>query len=454
MDAIRSFARHIAGTEFGDLPDAAVEAAKTFILDGFGVGLAGSRGPFVQEMISSLEDSGSDGRASLWAHPDIASSASNAAMINGYQMHNSEFDCIHEAAVVHAVTCPLAAASAVAERDGGVDGAAFLTAIAVAVDTAAGLGVAAENGLRFFRPATAGLFGGVAAIGKLKGFDEDTLTAAFGLALGQVSGTMQPHSEGSPMLGMQMGFSARNAVTAADMAGQGISSIENVLEGRFGYFNMIESEHDIGSVTATLGKVWRIAEMAHKPFPSGRATHGIVDALLQLRAEHNLSADAVARVRAEVPSLTHHLVGRPIKDDMDVNYARLCGSYVGARILLRGALDMTDFLPGELSDPANLDLGRRIEVAVDDNPDPNALSPVTVTIELKSGENLRKSVTDVYGAPGNPMSSSAHLAKFRANWEFGGAHLREENREKLIDWASALESAGDVRDGLKMLSES
>ena len=44
MDAIAAFADHVVRTGFQDLPGDAVKAAKTFILDTLGVGMAGSSG--------------------------------------------------------------------------------------------------------------------------------------------------------------------------------------------------------------------------------------------------------------------------------------------------------------------------------------------------------------------------------------------------------------------------
>jgi hypothetical protein len=35
---------------------------------------------------------------------------------------------------------------------------------------------------------------------------------------------------------------------------------------------MIEAKGDLDRVLGDVGKVWRITEVAHKPFPSGRAT--------------------------------------------------------------------------------------------------------------------------------------------------------------------------------------
>ncbi len=90
-----------------------------------------------------------------------------------------------------------------------MEGARFLTALAVGVDVATLIGIATDSPVRFFRPATAGGFGAVAAIAHLAGFDEETTRSAFGHMYGQTSGTLQPHLEGSPLLGLQIGFNAR-----------------------------------------------------------------------------------------------------------------------------------------------------------------------------------------------------------------------------------------------------
>ena len=41
-------------------------------------------------------------------------------------------------------------------------------------------------------------------------------------------------------------------------------------------------------VLRDLGKVWRISEVAHKPFPCGRATHGVLDGVLRAAAPARL----------------------------------------------------------------------------------------------------------------------------------------------------------------------
>ena len=120
------------------------------------------------------------------------------------------------------------------------------------------------------------------------GFDEEALINAFGAVLGQLSGTMQAHSEGSLLLALQIGFNARNAVVACDLAANGLVGPRHLLEGPFGYFPLFEGDYDLAPVLRELGKVWRVGEVALKPFPSGRATHGVLDGVLALMQEHRL----------------------------------------------------------------------------------------------------------------------------------------------------------------------
>ena len=443
MDAIYRFAEHIAGTSYDDLPDDAVRAAKTYILDTFGVGIVGSSGPWIDELIEVQGLTGRGDEARVWGHGDRMP-APAAAMCNGYQIHNSEFDCVHEQAVIHPMTVLLSAVMAYAEREGDVSGRDLITVSALGVDVACNLGVASKSALRFFRPATAGAMAASAAVAKLMGFDQERIINAMSIAYGQLCGTMQAHTEGSILLGMQIGFNARNAIIACDMAARGLDAPKNILEGPFGFLNLIEGDYDLAPVLDEIGRTWRITEVAHKPFPSGRATHGIVDAVMTLQKEYGFAAEDIERVEARIPPLTHHLVGRPIQDEMIANYARLCAAYVAARILIKGEIGVEDFKPEATRDPASLALGRRFEMAIDDNPDPNALTPIWLALELKDGSRHEITIEVVYGNPAKPMTRDAHLGKFRRNWAAAAKPLSAENADRLIALVDDLESVDDV----------
>ena len=449
-DAICQLADHVAGLRFDDLSKTAIQFAKTFSLDTFGVAIAGTNGPFVNELMEAATGWGYDSAAGVWGNA-ARLSAPSAAMINAYQAHNSEYDAIHEKAVVHPLASILGAMLAVLERDGGVDGRTLLTAVTAGVDVSCSIGMASTKTLSFFRPATAGSFGAVAALGKIAGFEREQLVHAFGLQLGQIAGTMQAHEEGSPLLGMQLGFCTRAAVTSFDLAARGVTGPKGVLEGSHGYYALFEGGCDVAVGFEGLGQDWRICGVSHKPFPSGRATHGAIDGLLKLSEAHSIDVKDIQRVLVEVPPLVYQLTGRPMIDDPGVNYARLCIPYVGAVALRRGDVGINDFAPHSLRDPETRALASRIEVIIRDHGDPNALVPQRATVRLSSGQEYTTDISEVIGSPSNPLTSDRHLSKFRRNWINGARPLKVEAGETMIEMIDGLEDVGDCRELTKLM---
>lgn len=97
------------------------------------------------------------------------------------------------------------------------------------------------------------------------GLDPPAMINALSIAYGQVCGTMQAHTEGSMLLAMQVGFNARNAVMACDLAARGFDAPKNVLEGPFDYFTLIEASGAPARIAQDFGRRWLITELAHKP---------------------------------------------------------------------------------------------------------------------------------------------------------------------------------------------
>jgi aconitate decarboxylase len=142
--------------------------------------------------------------------------------------------------------------------------------------------------------------------------------------------------------------------------------------------------------------------------------------------------------RFRVPPLTHRLVGRPARDRMAVAYARLCLGYCGAVCLRLGTVGLDDFAAEALADPATLALARRLAVIADGKPDPNALAPVRVELDLADGSTVTCDVADVLGSPARPLPPAAARAKFDAC----GAPAR------LWDAVMALDTAADAANSL------
>lgn len=410
--AVDKIVGHLARVVSNDLPEAVRSAAKAFVADSLGVGIAGARAPWAAEVLAAAAGDGGREEASVWG-AGRRLPLGQAAMVNGYQMHALEFDCVHEGAVVHAMSAVLPCLIGWAEREGGISGEKLLRAVVAGIDVATTLGLCSRAPMRFFRPANCSGFGATTALALLAGLDETATRNALGIYYGQCAGTMQAHIEATPQLAMQMGFAARGAVTAVELARRGMPGPHAPISGQFGYFALFDGKADSAPFDA-LGQVWRVCELSHKPWPTGRATHGGIDGLRRLVAEHGGSADRVRGGRFLVPPLTARLVGRPPRDRMTPAYARLCLSYVGAVCLRRGAVGLDDFTPSALADLDTLSLARRLTVVADANPDPNALLPQQVELDLADGRRLACDVAEVLGSPSRPLPVEDARAKFAA----------------------------------------
>ena len=447
-DIAAAFAAHAAETRYENLPPAALRAAKTFLLDTLGVGLAGSSGANVRAVCDLARSWGPGEESTAWLDGSRIS-AGSAAIVNAYLIHCLEFDCVHEGAVVHPMATLLSALLAWSEREAArgrpVDGKRLVTAMAVGVDVAGLLGVATDSPLRFFRPATAGGFGATAGIASLAGFDAATIRSAFGHMYGQTCGTLQPHLEGSPLLGLQIGFNARGAIAAADLAAAGMQGPVDVFTGRYGYYTLIEDgQLHADRIEAALGREWQITQLAHKPFPSGRLTHGVVHGLRDLMAQHGFAPDDIAEVICRVPPLVRRLVGRPDVPDPASNYAKLCLPFVAGVYLAKGRCDVPDFRGEALRDPRVHHFAAKVRHEPDGNTDENALDPQYIEVRLASGAAHGIHLPHVYGHPDAPLTDAENEEKFFRCCRHAEPAVPEARARRLRDMVAGVEGLADV----------
>lgn len=350
----------------------------------------------VQALSSSREETGSTSIDSGRTEANVERlPAAGAAFVNGFRIHCLEWDAVHEPAVVHALSVVTAALGAAIDRKGGADREDALIALAVGVEVASGLGVAATSPLSFFRPATAGCIGAALAVARIEGVA--ALADVLGLAYSFCAGTMQAHVEGSIALPLQVANAARSAIMAVDLVKAGLTGPHDAIEGPFGYFKLID-RGDPAVLAEGLGKRWRISEVSTKPYPCGRASHAVLGTLADL--------GEVERIEARVPQLIVRLVGRPCKPGMTPAYARLCLPLLSALMRLDRRIDPRRFTPETFADPQVAALASSLTIVVDDNPDPNALFPQTL---IADGREI--AIPHTLGSPAAPLTPVQVAAK-------------------------------------------
>lgn len=435
------FIELVLAHDYSDLPDEAVAAAKMFLADTLAVGVAGSSQPGAAHILAALPKGGDCG---VLGRPGVSLSPYDAALLNGFQIHCLEWDGLHEHSVVIALCVTTAALTSEVQhrsKTSPISGSQLISAFVTGVEAAVFFGSAATTGPRFFRPSTAGLMGAAMAIGRARGFSHPQMMDLLGLAYSQVGGTMQAHWEGSEALAMQIGFAARAALTAADLVQAGLTGPHDVIDGKFGYFKLIETNESLEGVLAGWGAPWKVTELAHKPFPAGRATQAALTAIIEIKREAQFAMDDVDSLVIHVPPLINLLVGRPFDPDMSAEYARLCMQFVAPEMIEHGMVDPRRFVPDNFTSAAANDYASRVHVVLDGNPDPNALSPQTINLKLKDGRTFERHVVTPLGSPGNALDRQGQLEKAQFCFELGGL---KRPASALFDAVSRLDQMDDA----------
>jgi aconitate decarboxylase len=452
MQLTDALLQHACTLRFEDLSPEAVAATRIFVMDSAAVGISGSgpQVPLTQAIRNSAASYGSGNAARAWVTGEALPAAS-AAMVNGWQIHSQEFDCVHMPAVVHPMAVIQSALIAAAEQRANVDGVAvdgkvLIAALNVAVDVATLLGISGRAPMRFFRPAMCGALGATAGIAHMHGADEALLRRALGLTYSHLSGTMQAHVEGSPTLALQIALNSRAALSCWELARNGFPAPKHMLEGPFGYLPLIEGEFDTAPSLAKLAaREAQMLTVSHKVFPTGGAAHAAQDMLMELRSAHGLHLDNVAHIEVQAPPLVRRLVGRPYTDGMETSYARLCLPFLLGTVLLDGKVGLSAYAPEKLADPRLAAFASQMTLVPNDCEDANALVPQSMTVTLRDGTVLRNHRDAAIGSPQRPLSREQQLEKFHHCLDHAARPFDAARRTTLISHLDQLQDIDDVR---------
>ena len=458
MSLTDALLRHAQTLRYEHLSPAAVAASKVFLMDSLAVGISGSGAqvPLTQAIRRSAASYGEGNAARAWVTGETLPAAS-AAMVNGWQIHSQEFDCVHMPAVVHPMAVIASSLLAAAEERANqlgqpVDGKALITALNVAVDVATLLGISGRAPMRFFRPAMCGALGATAGIAHLHGAEPALLRNALGLTYSHLSGTMQAHVEGSPTLALQIALNARAALGCWELAVNGFPAPQDMLEGPFGYLPLIEGEFDTGpSLQKLADGQSQMLQVSHKVFPTGGAAHAAQDMLMELRAAHGLDLDNVAAIELQAPPLVHRLVGRPYQDGMATSYARLCLPFLLGTVLLDGKVGLSAYAAEKLADPRLAAFAPKLRLRANDCTDPNALVPQSMTVTLVDGRVLHNHRDAAIGSPQRPLSREQQLEKFHHCLDHAARPFHADRRALLLSHLDHLETLDDVRQLVDLL---
>lgn len=298
---IAAFASRLA---WDDIPVPVQDKCKASLLHNLGVAVAG--GPLAAQPLryaGALQEGGPTAASRLFisgrpATPDTA------ALVNGALMHARAQDDVYFPGLTHAGSVMTPAALALAEAR-GQSGRELLTAMVAGYEAAAALsqGFAMRNAPRGFRPTSIfGVFASAVAAARLLELDEAATADAIGIAANLAGGTGQAWVAGTQEWQLQIGFAARNGITAARMAAAGVRGAPDALEGQAGFYQAYCGGAEGASEAGRdLGRTWRSLEVTYKPFAVCAILQMPVTQAIALAREHDLQPGDIRAVRLRLP---------------------------------------------------------------------------------------------------------------------------------------------------------
>jgi len=405
-DVTRTLARWLVNARPDDLPESVRKEARRTVVNYVGCALGGSPHETLEIAAATLAPFGGPAQASVLGRAE-RTDIFTTALLNGMSSHVLDYDDTHLKTVIHPGGPVLSAILALAELR-PVSGRAFLHATVLGVEAECRIGNAVypdhyDRGWHI--TGTAGVFGAAAAAGRLLGITEQQMVWALGIAATQPVGLREMF--GTMTKSFHAGRAAQNGLLAALLASRDFTSTDVGLEGKNGWANVLSTRQDWGQITDGLGGSWEILLNTYKPFPCGIVLHPTIDACLQLRAEHGLSAADIERIDLWVHPLVLELTGK--KTPQTGLEGKFSVYFAAAVAIVAGAVGVKQFSDEAVRDPTIVALRDRVVATVDP-----AIreEQVRAVVTLKDGRRLEKSIEHVVGSVESPLSDAALEAKF------------------------------------------
>jgi len=415
MGATTVLSEFASKTRVTDISRDALEATKRHILDCTGVGLAATVEPAGKMILELTREQGGTPQARVFGF-DRRTSAVSAAWANGSLAHLLDFD---DTGFSHPTACILPAALALVE-EANASGAQLVTAVCVGLEVFERVAFAGrqhepELRRRGFHPTSLyGCSAAAAAAGSIANLDPAQMAVALGLAAANAGGLTQHF--GTWGKGIHAGNSARAGVTSVLLAAKGYFADPDGIDGDYGFLSAFHGKgnYTLAKVEEGLGSHWSIVDpgLTIKRYPCCGGNLRALDAARGLIEEHKIAFDEVAKLEVDVhPDLLNTV---RFHEPTQGFRGKFSLDYVLAAMLLDGRVDLDSFSDAYCNAPRMRESLAKVEINRHPEwPDDTASrrkSPVTIT--LKDGRKLSKSVDKVRGSPGNPMTRDELLAKY------------------------------------------
>ena len=416
MTQVQALAKFVAHASFDAISDDAKRELKIRVLDSLGCALGALGAEPIRMLRAQTDDFGGAKQCTLIGGGGTA--PDRAAFYNGALVRYLDFMDSYLAKGETCHPCDNIGAVLAAAEYAGRTGKDLLTAIAVAYQVQCRLSDAAPVRHKGFDHTTQGAYSVAAGVSKALGLDEEKTANAVAIS-GTAFNALRVTRTGklSHWKGLAFPNTAFGATHAAFLAMRGITGPPEVFEGNKGFMETIAGRFQIDWPKEDLERVRRTIV---KKYNAEIHSQSAIEGVLELKAEHGLSAGDIESIRIDIFDVAYNIIGggeegakTEVRTKEEADHSL---PYVIAAAVLDNAVMPEQYLPRRILKADVQSLLRKVVVKPDkeySNLFPDAL-PCRISVHLKGGKILMKEKRDYEGFFTRPLSWDGVVRKFNA----------------------------------------
>jgi 2-methylcitrate dehydratase PrpD len=425
------------------LPEEVTEQAKHHILDTLAAMISGSQLAPGRAALEFAKAYGTGGVATVVAS-NLVCGPMEAATTNGVLAHSDETDDSHSPSQSHPGCAVVPAALATGERF-SIGGLQFLRAITLGYDIGCRVGMTL-GGVNYQTEshrdphATSAGFGAAAAAGCAATLNAKQVRSLLDYAAQQSAGiaAWQRDTQHMEKSFVFAGMTARNGVTAALLAHDGWSGVNDIFSGTDNFLAAYAPQANPEGLIDKLGERYEVTRTNIKKWCVGSPIQAPLDALEILLKQYSFAADQVQSVTVRVATREATIVDNRNLPDISLQHL-MAVMLVQKTVTFRSAHDVS-----LMKDPSILRERAKIRLVGDEELEKRLPArEATVEVTLKDGTRLSQHIDAVRGTAENPMTRDEVIAKSRDLME---PILGADKSAKLIQTVLELERVRDIHE--------
>jgi 2-methylcitrate dehydratase PrpD len=179
-----------------------------------------------------------------------------------------------------------------------------------------------------------------------------------------------------------------------------------------------------------------VLEDGFKPYACGSLTHPTIEAVLELRREHDVVPGDISSIEARVNDYVSWVTAK--KNPATGLEGKFSIYHCAAVAAVDGAASVRQFTDERVNDPAIDAMRDKVSIVVADD---LAKDAATVTVKLADGRSFGRTITHNKGTPDHPMTDDEIEAKFLG---LAAERLGNEEARKVAEMCWDLEHQRDV----------